>query len=176
MKIVAILLAHAISLVGPSLLEAAPSSTGLLTQADAALLLETLLEPAGQRDQAAQLARYREWGRLHDRYRADGQWTEEQARVYLFIVFVAHEKAMAEPQEEIAKEIVPLFVKHADDILSALKALPFLIPSTCAALGDHFDLFGTAEEKRRFLRRHSTPLSTALGSPYADQCLRKIRN
>lgn len=148
-----------------------------LDQSDAYFLLDNLLslsEKSG--NQKTQLAKYKTWAKLHKKFRSDDALTKNEMKIYLFMVFIADEKTKIDPQEEMAKEIEQIFVRQSSMILSILKELPFLIPSNCNSLNNHFDLFSNKEEKQKFITKNRNAIIESLGKEYAKICFDKLRN
>lgn len=62
-------------------------------------------------------------------------------KVFLLLAFIAEAQHMAQPGGAIADDMLPLMKMAPGHVDAAPAALPFLIPSNCAALGEHFDVY-----------------------------------
>ncbi|MBI5179900.1 MAG: hypothetical protein HZA05_00695 [Nitrospirae bacterium] len=122
------------------------------------------------------LERYKEWVKVYPKFSGNEEITKNKMKIYLFMVFIAHEKVMIDDQEEIAEEIMSIFTRQPEMMLSVLKELPFLMPSTCTSLNDHFDLFDRKEQKQQFIKKYEGNILKSLGKEQAGICLNKLRN
>ncbi len=147
-----------------------------LSEHDAYVLLDNLLTLSEENyNQKVQLERYKEWEKLYVKFSSNGEMTKNKMKIYLFMAFIANEKAKIHPQEEIAEGIVPIFTRQPEVMLSILKELPFLIPSTCTSLNDHFDLFGKKEQKQQFIKKYEGNILKSLGKEQTTICLSKLK-
>lgn len=147
-----------------------------LSEHEAYILLDNLLTLSEENyNQKAQLARYKEWEKLYVTFSSKEDMTKDKMKIYLFMNFIAHEKVKIHPQEEIAESIVPLFIKYTQMVLGVLNELPFLIPSTCSSINDHFDLFGAKEQKQQFIKKYEGVILKSLGKEHTKVCLDRMK-
>lgn len=154
----------------------ANSSEMELSKQESYFLLDNLLsltDTTGNRK--VQLEHYKEWGKLYHKMKDQQQMTKNQLKILLFMNFIADERTKIEPQEEIAKDIMPIFTKQPDKILKILSELPFLISSTCSAVNNYFDLMGKDNGKKQFLKKYEEEIVKSLGKDNASICLSKIK-
>lgn len=147
-----------------------------LSEHDAYLLIDRLLTLSEESsNHKVQFERYKKWEELYIKFSNNEEMTKNKMKIYLFMTFIAHEKTMIHPQEEIAEGIVPIFTRQPEVMLSILKELPFLIPATCTSLNDHFDLFGTKEQKQQFIEKYEGDILKSLGKEQTKTCLGKLK-
>lgn len=151
-----------------------------LSEHDAYLLIDRLLtlseKSSNQKVELERsLERYKKWEELYTKFSNNEEMAKNKMKIYLFMTFIAHEKTMIDPQEEIAEGIVPIFTRQPEVMLSILKELPFLIPSTCTSLNDHFDLFGVKEQKQLFIKKYEGDILKSLGKEQTKICLSKLK-
>ena len=146
-----------------------------ISEHESYLLLDNLLnltDAVGNRKM--QLEQYKEWGKLYHKLIDQKRMTKTQLKLFFLMVFIADERTKIEPQEEIAKDIMPIFTTQPDTILNLLKELPFLIGSTCNSLNSYFDLSRKNDEKQQFIRKYEGEIAAALGKD-ASICLAKVK-
>ena len=149
-----------------------------LSEHEAYVLLDNLLTLSEESpNQKVQLAQYKEWEKLFAKFSSSSneKMTKNKMKIYLFMTFIANEKTKIHPQEEIAKGIVPVFTRQSEMILSMLNELPFLIPSTCSSINDHFDLFGAKEQKQQFIKKYEGVILKSLGKEHTKVCLDRMK-
>jgi hypothetical protein len=151
-----------------------------LNEQDAYLLIDKLLSLSEKSsDQKVELERslerYKKWGELYTIFSNNEEMTKNKMKIYLFMTFIAHERTMIDPQEEIAEGIVPIFTRRPEIMLSVLKELPFLVPSTCTSLNDHFDLYDKKEAKQQFIKKYEGDILKSLSKEQAKTCLDKLK-
>jgi hypothetical protein len=148
----------------------------VLSDREAYLLLDNLLELSeATTDHDVQLARYREWEKLHIKLSPERNMTKNQMKVYLFMVFIAHEDVKIHSQEEMAEEILPLFSRQSTLMLTVLKELSFLIRRTCGSINDSFDLYGTPDDRQEFIKKYETDITRVLGKERAAICMSELK-
>jgi hypothetical protein len=147
-----------------------------LSEHDAYLLIDRLLTLSEESsNHKVQFERYKKWEELYIKFSNNEDMTKNKMKIYLFMTFIAHEKTMIHPQEEIAEGIVPIFTRQPEMMLSVLKELPFLMPSTCTSLNDHFDLFDRKEQKQQFLKKYEGVILKSLGKEHTKSCLDRMK-
>lgn len=152
-----------------------------ISEHDAYLLIDRLLTLSEKSsDQKVELERsferYKKWEELYTKFSSNEEMTKNEIKIYLFMTFIAYEKTMIHPQEEIAEGIVPIFTRQPEIMFSVLNELPFLIPATCTSFNDHFDLYNKKEAKQQFIKRYEGDILKSLSKEQARICLNKLRN
>lgn len=160
-----------------SVADVAISSDAKLNHNEAYVLLDNLLNlDEINTEQRTQLDRYKEWEKLHLKFSSNNKLDKSQMKIYLFMTFISSEQTKTHSQEDIAKNIKPLFDRQSKQMLEILSELPFLSSSTCQTLSDHFALFGTKAGKQQFIKRYKKEISQSLSTEQAKVCLRKLKN
>jgi hypothetical protein len=153
----------------------AHSAEMAISEHESYLLLDNLLsftDTTG--NHKMQLEQYKEWGKLYRKLVNQKRMTKTDLKLFLLMGFIADERTKIEPQEEIAKDIMPVFTAQPTIILNLLKELPFLIGSTCNSLNSYFELTSKGDEKQQFIRKYEGEITATLGKD-APQCLAKIK-
>lgn len=154
----------------------AQSAEMVITEHESYLLLDNLLglsETSG--NHKMQLEQYKEWGKLYRKLVDQKRMmTKTELKLFLLMGFIADERTKIEPQEEIAKDIMPIFTAQPATILNILEELPFVIGSTCNSLNSYFELTGKGEEKQQFIKKYGKEITATLGKD-ASLCLAKIK-
>lgn len=115
------------------------SAEVMISAHESYLLLDNLLSLTGTTgNHKAQLEQYKEWSKLYNKVSGNKNMTRNQLKLFLLMGFIADERVKIEPQEEIAKDIMPVFTTQSAAVLNILKELPFLIGSTCNSLNSYF--------------------------------------
>lgn len=147
-----------------------------LTENEAYVLLDHLLDlPVANNDKSAQLQRYKKWANLRAKLARENKLSNSQMKIYLFMVFIAEQRAKIDSLEEMAKEIVPMFKKQPTVLLGVLKESPFLLPAACNNINVHFELYGAERDKQKFLENYQGMITQTLGVEFSAACLAKIR-
>lgn len=163
------------AMAGPSV-ASAESSNAQLTEKEAYILVDNLLDLSKTgNDKSAELQRYKRWANLHARLTQRDELSMAQMKVYLLMVFIADEKTKVHSQEEIAKEIIPMFKRQPTVMLQVLKELPFLLRPVCEQFAAHFELISTVQDKQTFLAGYEKTITDMLGKSQATACLTQIR-
>jgi hypothetical protein len=148
-----------------------------LSQEDAYFLIDNLVGLSELKDnRKQQLANYRKWKELQDKFAKKDGLSKEQMKIFLLMIFIAEEKAKVHPAEELARQSGPLFLKQSDMILDILKDTPFLIQSACNSLSDHFSLYKDKNAKEHFLKEYKKKIVESLGSQRGTTCLNTFVN
>jgi len=100
--------------------------------------------------------------------------TKTELKLFLLMCFIADERNKIEPQEQMAKDIKPIFTAQPATILNILKGLPYMIGSTCNSLNSYFELTGKGDEKQQFIRKYGKEITATL-SKDAPLCLTKLK-
>lgn len=146
-----------------------------ITEHESYLLLDNLLSLSETRgNHKMQLEQYKEWSKLYRKLVDQKRMTKTELKLFLLMGFIADERAKIEPQEQIAKDIMPVFTAQPTAVLDILKELPFLIGSTCSSLNSYFELSGKVDEKQQFSKRYEGEITATLGKD-APQCLAKLK-
>lgn len=162
--------------IGVSPVARADSNNIALTDKEAYILLDNLLDlsPVGS-DKSAALQRYKRWASLHAKLMQQDRLSISQMKVYLLMVYIAEEKTKVDSMEEMAKEIITVFKRQPTVMLQVLKELPFLLSSACEQLAAHFELFGSAQDKQTFLSTYEKTITEKLEKDQATACLTQVR-
>ena len=98
----------------------------------------------------------------YQKYYEKGELTPEELRIYLFIVYIAYERANAHAQEVISDGILSKFDKQPDLFLMTLDVRNFLVPSTCRAIRDAYILHGEYKDASLFIQKYDKKLDQFL--------------
>jgi hypothetical protein len=162
--------------VGGLSMACADPANGRVTENDAYVLLDQLFDlSVTDNERSVQLQRYKQWENLHVKLTRGNKLSNGQMKAYLFMVFVAAEKAKIDSLEEMAKEIVPIFKKQPTVFLGVLRETPFLLPAACDRMNMHFELFGNERDKQKFLEDNQATITNALGGKRSAECLAKLQ-
>lgn len=146
-----------------------------ITEHESYFLLDNLLSLSDiSGNHKMQLEQYKEWSKLYRKFVNQKRMTKNDLKLFLLMGFIADERTKIEPQEEIAKDIMPIFTAQPATILNLLKELPFLIGSTCSSLSSYFELTSKGDEKQLFIKKYEGEITATLGKD-APQCLAKLK-
>ena len=123
-----------------------------------------------------ELKEYKSWGALYDIYAQlsvkDSEFSDDKLRVYLLIGMVAKARTQAATMEAFDSDLMVVYEKHEQAVLSVLNDLPYLIPSTCDYLNRYFGFEDkNLEKKPGFLKKHTDTTNSALHEKNAQTCL-----
>lgn len=166
-------------LIGNSVVGCASS----LTDKEAYIIIDDLLELESQQsDMKASLRKYRKRGSLYLKYweKVKGNPTEEELKIYLFLVFAVEKTGNAEMTEHISDNFLPVAKKNLDNILRILSDHHFLVPSTCHAINLSFQYAGVGEMepkiRQQFLEKYKQKILNSLFRSGMDKpCLSEIK-
>jgi len=131
-------------------------------------LLSISAEPNNIKDQ---LKRYKEWERILNKYIGIKKASIGEMKVYLFMLFIAEEKAIIHTKEEIYSDIYSKFVNQPEEIIDILEELPFLREHTCTAIHEHFIISDRVQEKAKFVKKYHPLFNRILGPELSMRCL-----
>ena len=120
------------------------------------------------------LARYDQWADVYAKYSKKKLLTMNEMKVYLLTVLIAEERVLIHTQEEICEELVPKFERQPEVFLAVLKDLPFLIPTACKYLKEHFLFTNQPDQRHQFAKKHRKIIVQHLGEEMGSECLREI--
>ncbi len=107
---------------------------------------------------------------------SDKELTKTEIKKLLLIGYIAKLHADGATSQSLSSDLTPLYNSHSTSFLQVMTELPFLIPSTCYFLGNHFGFEDKhADKKTPFLKANAALLVTALGAEQGNACLEKIR-
>ena len=154
---------------------------------DAAEIIDTLLELDHPRFRSGNdqrrgydaLAAYKSWNALYEKYaqlrQENEAFREDYLRVYLLLGRIALETTDAATMESFDTDLMSIYERHGEQVLQALKDLPFLIPSTCRYLSRYFGFEGrNRREKPGFLSSNEASIRRILAPDDATRCLRVL--
>jgi hypothetical protein len=179
MRVLSIIMIFMIALVGITITEY-PSWDGSyqlsdVSPEDAYVLLDNLLELSEKKGNIkAKLVEYRKWEKAYVKYSSVERPTELDIKIFLMIIFIAHERYMAHNLEQSADDIVAIFKRNSKLFLAVLKKKAFLIPSACDCLRDHIDLYARPG-KTEFIDSNKGLILESLGEKLGQQCMEKLQ-
>ena len=116
-----------------------------------------------------QLEEQKAWSGLYNQYKAKIEKGEpdiaKNLKYWLFIGFVAQTKNDGEISEAFTTDLMPVFEKNPEQVLTILKELPFLAPSAGYYLNNYFGFEDQrAEEKKGFVTKYTDLVNTTMGA------------
>ena len=152
---------------------------------DSAEIVNSLLDLPNSRFYATQkdgsqqyneLKEYKSWGALYDKYAQlsvkPEDFNEEKLKVYLLIGMVAKLRTQAATMEAFNTDLMHIYEKHEQSVLTILNDLPYLIPSTCHYLNRYFGFEDkNLEKKPAFMEKHAPTIKATLHDKKAQSCL-----
>lgn len=146
-------------------------------QKELSFLLDKLLSlSASPQNVQDELQEHKKWSRLFNKYHKKAVLDKKETKIYLFMIFVATEKVLIHTSEEISFKIVTKFEQQPEVFLDVLQELPFLIPSTCKAIKEHYDITNTMPDKKDFIKRNKQLFLKHLGKDLCDECFKIIKS
>ena len=141
---------------------------------DAYILLDNLLKLSKKKsDIKASLSEFKKWERIYIKYSRVKNPTETDIKIFLLMVFIAHEHYHAHTLEESAEDIVPIYQKNREIFLKVLNQNSFLIPATCNQLREYYDLF-KRPGKKEFIDTNKQLILKLLGEQQSSECMERL--
>ncbi len=141
---------------------------------DAYILLDNLLKLSEKKsDTRASLDEYKKWERIYIKYSRVKNPTATDIKVFLLMVFIAHEHYHAHTLEESAEDIVPIYQTNRELFLKVLNQNSYLIPATCDQLREYYDLY-MRPGKKEFIDTNKQLILNLLGEQHSSECIERL--
>ncbi len=102
---------------------------------------------------------------------------DQQLKTLLFMAFYAKHKNSGAFQGYLATDLMPIYKKQSEQLLSILASNGYLVEPTCERLNRYFGFEGmNAEKKAPFLKKNTIQIHEALGEEYGSLCLTQFSN
>jgi hypothetical protein len=108
------------------------------------------------------IERQKKFRSIYQKYYEKSELTPEELRIYLFMIYIADEKALTHTQEVISDGILTKFDKQPDLFLMTLDVWTFLLPSTCRAIRDAYIFDGEHKDASQFIQKYNKKLNQFL--------------
>ncbi len=103
---------------------------------------------------------------------ANKKLSNKRLKIILFYTFYAYEKKSGAFQENLASDLMPIYIENKDNFLHVLKELPFLTLSTCNRLNAYFGFEGkNTDKKTLFLKQNEVFFKNSLNTYQYKICV-----
>lgn len=150
-----------------------------LSEKDAYILIDNLLNISNPQTVREQFIEYEKWSNIYIKYREKSHLNKNEMKIYLFIVFIADKSVRVHTLEEISEEIMSKFEAQTKIFLEVIRDSPFLAETTFSSLSSHFPIHVSKEVKNNqinnFIQKYEKIIIEYLGNKLGNKCLLLIK-
>lgn len=125
-------------------------------------------------EQPDQLKLYKELEKVYVRNRensVDGKYSHKQLKVLMLFAFYAESRNSGAFSENLASDLMPIYLNNKTAFLASLHELPFLIPPVCDRMNAFFGFEGkNASQKEGFIKENFPAFKAQLTVEQAEIC------
>jgi hypothetical protein len=132
-----------------------------VTSKDADIIFQNFIGLNVGNEGRSNLDKYNDWGDLYNKYYgkvSGNSYDSNDLRIYLVLVFIAHDKSMAETQADISQTFLPIFKENSTEIVKIMIENKFLIGSICSSIKGYFVFFSQDLESQKEFKSKYLPV------------------
>lgn len=114
------------------------------------------------------------WIDIVEKYNSIENLSEDELKIYLFVIFVAEKSYATHSREILSKNVVNKFEQNYELFLTTMKKHSFLIETTCKMIQRHYILYDKIENTHLFSKKYNDLFVEYLGDKRGKTCIESI--